>query len=101
MRSYFVLIAFLFFNFPKHTRQRRAIRGRSAQSRGRRDPEDGVFQRDVAVQGRAIPRVGGQGTGAIQKKAGAWGMASGREMVAALGLEEKKTRIEHKVTSNN
>ena len=25
----------------------------------------------------------------------------GREMVAALGLDEKKTRIEHKVTSNN
>ena len=93
VRSYFVLIAFLFFNFPKHTRQRRAIRGRSAQSRGRRDPKDGVFQRDVAVQGRAIPRGGDQGTGAIQKKAGAWGMASGREMVAELGLEEKKTRI--------
>ena len=53
------------------------------------------------VQGRAIPRGGDQGTGTIQKKAGAWGMASGREMVAALGLEEKKTRIEHKVTSNN
>ena len=104
MHSYFVFlffIAFLFFDFPKHTRQRRAISGRSAQSRGRRDPEDGVFQRDVAVQGRAIPRGGDQGTGAIQKKAGAWGMASGREMVAALGLEEKKTRIEHKVTSNN
>ena len=101
MRSYFVLIAFLFFNFPKHTRQRRAIRGRSGQSRGRHDPENGVFQRDVAVQGRAIPRGGDQGTGAIQKKAGAWGMLSGREIVAALGLEEKKTRIEHKVTSNN
>ena len=41
VRSYFVLIAFLFFNFPKHTRQRRAIRGRSAQSRGRRDPREG------------------------------------------------------------
>ena len=44
VRSYFVflfLIAFLFFDFPKHTRQRRAIRGRSAQSRGRRDPENG------------------------------------------------------------
>ena len=25
----------------------------------------------------------------------------GRGMVAALGLDEKKTRIEHKVTSNN
>jgi len=62
-----------FFDFPKHTRQRRAIRGRSAQSRGRRDLENG----------------------------GAWGMASSREMVAALGLEEKKTRIEHKVTNNN
>ena len=49
----------------------------------------------------ATQRTGDQGTGAIQKKAGAWGMASGREMVAALGLEEKKTRIEHKVTSNN
>ena len=81
----FFLIAFLFFDFPKHTRQRRAIRGRSAQSRGRRDPKDSVFQRDVAVQGRAIPRGGDQGTGAIQKKAGAWGMASGREMVVALG----------------
>ena len=46
-------------------------------------------------------RGGRSGAGAIQKKAGAWGMASGREMVAALGLEEKKTRIEHKVTSNN
>ena len=39
--------------------------------------------------------------GATQRTAGAWGMASSREMVAALGLEEKKTRIEHKVTSNN
>ena len=92
---------FPFFDFRKHTRQRRPIRGRSAQSRGRRNPENGVFQRDVAVQGRAIPRGGDQGTGAIQKKAGAWGMASGREMVAAIGLEEKKTMIEHKVTSNN
>ena len=104
MHSYFVFlffIAFLFFEFPKHTRQRRVIRGRSAQSRGRRDPEDGVFYWDVAVQGHAISRGGDQGTGAIQKKAGAWGMVSGREMVAALGLEEKKTRIEHKVTSNN
>ena len=98
--SFFLLLSF-FFDFAKHTRQRRAIRGRSAQSRGRRDPENAVFQRDVAVQGCAIPRGGDQGTGAIQKKAGAWGMASGREMVAALGLEEKKTRIEHKVTSNN
>ena len=69
----FFLIAFLFFDFPKHTRQRRAIRGRSAQSRG----------------------------SATQRTAGAWGMASSREMVAALGLEEKKTRIEHKVTNNN
>ena len=89
-----------FFDFPKHTRQRRAIRGRSPQSRGRCDPENGVFQRDVAVQGRAILRGGDQGTGTIQKKAVAWGMVSGREMVAVLGLEEKKTRIEHKVTSN-
>ena len=47
----------------------------------------------------ATQRTGDQGTGAIQ--IGAWGMTSGREMVAALGLEEKKTRIEHKVTSNN
>ena len=105
MLSFFVFLCFdcfpFFFDFPKHTRQRRAIRGRSAQSRGRHDPEDEVFQRDVAVQGRAIPRGGDQGTGAIQKKASAWGMASGREMVAALGLEEKKTRIEYKVTSNN
>ena len=51
-----------------------------------------MFQRDVAVQGRAIPRGGDHGTGAIQKKAGAWGMASGKEMVAALGLEEKKNK---------
>ena len=51
-----------------------------------------MFQRDVAVQGRAIPRGGDQGTGAIQNKAGTWGMASGREMVAALGLEEKKNK---------
>ena len=99
MLSFFVFL--FFYCFPKHTRQRRAIRGKSVQSRGRRNPEDGVFQRDVAVQGRAIPRGGDQGTGAIQNKAGAWGMASGREMVAALGLEEKKTRIEHKVTGNN
>ena len=38
------------------------------------------------------PRGGDQGTGTIQKKAGAWGMASGREMVASLGLEEKKNK---------
>ena len=45
VRSYFVFLFFLllsfFFDFPKHTRQRRAIRGRSAQSRGRRDPREG------------------------------------------------------------
>ena len=38
--SFFLLLSF-FFDFPKHTRQRRAIRGRSAQSRGRRDPVNG------------------------------------------------------------
>jgi len=67
VRSYFVFlffIAFLFFDFPKHTRQRRAIRA------GRHNP----------------------GAGATQRTAGAWGMASSREMVAALGLEEKKNK---------
>ena len=77
------MIAFLFFDFPKHTRQRRAIRGRSAQSRGRRDPQNGVFQR------RAIPKKG-------------WRVGDGERQRDGGGARvRRKTRIEHKVTSNN
>ena len=70
-----VFLSFLFFDLP------------NTQGRGGRSGA-GMTQ-----------RTGDQGTGAIQISA--WGMTSGREMVAVLGLEEKKTRIEHKVTSNN
>ena len=63
-----VFLSFLFFDLP------------NTQGRGGRSGAG------------ATQRTGDQGTGAIQKKAGAWGMASGREMVASLGLEEKKNK---------
>jgi len=60
-----------------------------------------TFQNTQGSGGRSGAGRRNPGAGATQRTAGAWGMASSREMVAALGLEEKKTRIEHKVTSNN
>ena len=83
VRSYFVFL-FLLLSFFLTFQNTQGSGGRSGA--GRRNPGAGATQEKA---------------GAIQKKAGTWGMASGREMVAALGLEEKKTRIEHKVTSNN